>query len=59
MRSQLCLAGFSGPNVSAGRNATQSYSCDDKMLSQFSLVYILVANVGVNLGLMVYNWDIS
>ena len=57
MRSQLCLAGFSGQNVSAGRNATQSYSCDDKMLSQFSLVYILVANVGVNLGLTVYNCD--
>ena len=58
MRSQLCLAGFSGPNVGAGRNATHSCSCDDKMMSQYSWVYILVANVGVNLGLMVYNCDI-
>ena len=57
MRSQLCLAGFSGPNVGAGRNATHSCSCNDNMTSQYSLLYFLGANVGVNFGSTVYNCD--
>jgi hypothetical protein len=56
MRSQLCLVGFSGPNVGAGRNATHS-CCENNMISQYPQVQILVANVEVNLGLMVYNCD--